>query len=197
MALAISPTEALWFLPFVVPLCLWVMWSDLSAMRIPNVAVLTLAAIFLVVGLIALPWADYPWRLLTMIVVLVLMFGANVIGVMGAGDSKFIAAAAPFIDPGDVGPLCFIEVDLPQRLPDIGRVHLIGLFIPKAWRGVQRITEGTIERGGIFGCIGEDRHLCVPRIVQSLSNGADPTIHHVAGRDDIGAGCRLGNGLFD
>ena len=62
MALAISPTEALWFLPFVVPLCLWVMWSDLSAMRIPNVAVLTLAAIFLVVGLIALPWADYPWR---------------------------------------------------------------------------------------------------------------------------------------
>lgn len=108
MALAISPSEALWFLPFVIPICLWVMWSDLSAMRIPNLSVIALAAVFLVVGLVALPWADYPWRLLTMVVVLVLMFGANVIGLMGAGDSKFIAAAAPFIDPGDVGPLCLI-----------------------------------------------------------------------------------------
>ncbi len=108
MSLQITPAEALWFLPFVLPLCLWVMWSDLKAMRIPNLAVLALAGVFLVVGLAALPLSEYPWRLATMAVVLLAMFVANVAGVMGAGDSKFIAAAAPFIDPADVGPLCFI-----------------------------------------------------------------------------------------
>jgi len=108
MILQITPSEALWFLPFVLPICLWVMWSDLKAMRIPNLSVLALAGIFLVVGLIALPLAEYPWRLAIMVVVLVVMFLANMVGLMGAGDSKFIAAAAPFIDPGDVRALCFI-----------------------------------------------------------------------------------------
>ena len=108
MPFEITSSEALWFLPFVLPVCLWVMWSDLKAMRIPNISVLLLAGIFLVVGLFALPFADYPWRVATMVVVLIVMFLANMIGLMGAGDSKFIAAAAPFIDPGDVGVLCFI-----------------------------------------------------------------------------------------
>ena len=108
MSLQITPAEALWFLPFVLPLSLWVMWSDLSAMRIPNIAVLALAGVFAVIGFLALPLAEYPWRLLTMAVVLAVMFLANVAGLMGAGDSKFIAAAAPFIDPGDALPLGFI-----------------------------------------------------------------------------------------
>ncbi len=108
MGLQITPAEALWFLPFLAPICLWVMWSDLSAMRIPNPAVLAMVAVFVVIGLIALPLAEYPWRLVTMVVVLVLMFLANMVGLMGAGDSKFIAAAAPFVDPGDIAPLCLI-----------------------------------------------------------------------------------------
>ena len=108
MNFAILPSTALWFLPFVLPICLWVMWSDLKAMRIPNVAVLALLAVFVIVGLVALPWSDYPWRFVTMVVVLVLMFFANMLGLMGAGDSKFIAAAAPFIDPSDAGLLAFI-----------------------------------------------------------------------------------------
>jgi len=108
MGLQITPAEALWFLPFLAPLCLWVMWSDLSAMRIPNPAVLAMAAVFVAIGPIALPLAEYPWRLATMAAVLAAMFLANMAGLMGAGDSKFIAAAAPFIDPGDIAPLCLI-----------------------------------------------------------------------------------------
>ena len=77
------------------------MWSDLSAMRIPNLAVMLLAGVFLAVGLLALPLPTYGWRVVTMLAVLVLGFLANAAGLMGAGDSKFIAAAAPFIDPGD------------------------------------------------------------------------------------------------
>ncbi|MDW3118675.1 MAG: hypothetical protein R8G60_13530 [Roseovarius pacificus] len=60
MSLDITSAQALWFLPFVLPICLWVVWSDLSTMRIPNKAVLALTAVFLVIGLIALPLADYP-----------------------------------------------------------------------------------------------------------------------------------------
>ena len=108
MDVAISSFSAAIWLPFVVPICLWVMWSDLKAMRIPNVAVVALLAVFVFVGLVALPWSDYPWRLLSMVIVLVLMFFANMVGLMGAGDSKFIAAAAPFIDPGDAGILAFV-----------------------------------------------------------------------------------------
>lgn len=108
MALSISTFEALWFLPFVVPVCLWVIWSDLSAMRIPNAAVLTLAGIFCVVGLAALPLPAYPWRLAQLAVVLAVGFAANAAGLMGAGDSKFLAAAAPFVALGDVPALCFI-----------------------------------------------------------------------------------------
>ncbi len=108
MTLQITPSEALWFLPFVLPICLWVIWSDLSAMRIPNLAVLALAGVFVLVGLVALPLSEYPWRLAAMGAVLVITFLANMAGLMGAGDSKFIAAAAPFIDPGDVTPLGLI-----------------------------------------------------------------------------------------
>lgn len=102
MPVAISAAEALWFLPFATPVCLWVVWSDLRVMRIPNMAVLTLAGLFIVVGLIALPLAEFPWRLAQFGIVLVLGFVANAGGLMGAGDSKFLAAAAPFVAPGDV-----------------------------------------------------------------------------------------------
>ena len=108
MPFQITPAEALWFLPLVLPVCLWVMWSDLSAMRIPNPAVILLAGIFLVVGPLALPLGEYGVRIVIMVAVLALMFLANLAGLMGAGDSKFIAAAAPFIDPGDGALLGFI-----------------------------------------------------------------------------------------
>ncbi len=42
---------ALWFLPFVLPIALWVAWSDMKFMKIPNKAVLALVAVFAVVGL--------------------------------------------------------------------------------------------------------------------------------------------------
>ena len=50
MTLDILPSTALWFLPFALPICLWVMWSDLKAMKIPNMAVMALVAVFVIVG---------------------------------------------------------------------------------------------------------------------------------------------------
>lgn len=93
--------EALWFLPFVAPICIWVAWSDLKFMKIRNISVAALLLVFIVVGLIAVPLETYPIRLLQVVIVLVAGFLANIAGVFGAGDAKFAAAMAAFIPRGD------------------------------------------------------------------------------------------------
>ena len=98
----ITSTAAMWFFPFVLPICLWVAWTDLSRMKILNVAVITLAVVFLVIGPIALPFDTYLWRFVHLGLTLLLGIVLNMAGAIGAGDAKFVAAAAPFIAVGDV-----------------------------------------------------------------------------------------------
>ena len=85
-------TTAAWFLPFVFPITVWVAWSDMATMKIPNKAVLALLAVFVVIGLIALPFNDYLWRYAHFGVVIVIGFILSSVGAMGAGDAKFGAA---------------------------------------------------------------------------------------------------------
>ena len=99
--MAITAYSALWFLPFVLPLCLYTAFTDMKLMKITNQTVVALAAVFLVIGLIALPFETYLWRLLGMVTVLVIGVVVTAIGAMGAGDAKFAAAAAPFIPLAD------------------------------------------------------------------------------------------------
>lgn len=98
----ISAFSALVFLPLVLPLCVYVIFSDMRDMRIPNVIVVMLFVVYAVVGLIALPFDAYMWRYVHLIVVLVAGIALNAGGAMGAGDAKFAAAAAPFIHVGDL-----------------------------------------------------------------------------------------------
>ncbi len=117
--MAIPAAAALWFLPFVLPICFYVAFTDMREMRIKNHAVIALACVFVVIGLLALPpwfgnWVPgsvgpidfalpvYAWQLFHLVVVLLLGILLNSAGVMGAGDAKFCAAAAPFIWLGDV-----------------------------------------------------------------------------------------------
>lgn len=97
-----SVTAAAWFLPFVLPVCLYVAWSDMRAMIIPNRAVYVLVAVFAAVGLAALPFGDWLWRWVHLAVILVIGIALNAAGVMGAGDAKFSAAAAPFVALSDL-----------------------------------------------------------------------------------------------
>ncbi len=90
------------FLPFVVPICLWVAWSDLRVMKIPNKAVIALAVVFVLLGLFVMPWDAFLWRLSHLGIVLLVGIVLNAAGAMGAGDAKFAAAAAPFIATGDL-----------------------------------------------------------------------------------------------
>ena len=97
-----TATTALWFLPFALPIAVWVAWSDMNFMRIPNQAVLALTAVFLVVGLAALPLEVWAWRWTHLLVVLAIGFLANLAGVIGAGDAKYAAAMAPFFPASDL-----------------------------------------------------------------------------------------------
>lgn len=99
----ISAWQALVFLPFVLPICFYVSFTDLREMRITNQAVIALALVFLVVGPFVMPLSEYGWRWVQLVVALIIGMILNAGGAMGAGDAKFIAAAAPFVHQGDVG----------------------------------------------------------------------------------------------
>jgi prepilin peptidase CpaA len=100
--------SAAFFLPAVLPICLWVAWSDLSRMKIPNIAVLVLLAAFVVIGLVALPFDIYLWRLVAGLIVFGVGFMLYLIGGIGAGDIKFAAAMAPFFDHGDLSLVLYL-----------------------------------------------------------------------------------------
>lgn len=100
--MTITATSALWFLPFVLPICLYVMFTDMAQMRITNQAVTALFAVFVIVGVFVLPFDVYLWRLLGFVIVLIFGIILNAAGVMGAGDSKFLAVGAPYVALGDL-----------------------------------------------------------------------------------------------
>ncbi|HHS94195.1 MAG TPA: hypothetical protein ENK63_02490 [Rhodobacterales bacterium] len=101
MQTAQTAASALWFLPFALPIAIWVAWSDMARMKIPNKSVVALTLVFAVVGLVALPLEVWAWRWLQLVVVLAVLFVANLLRMLGAGDAKFAAAMAPFVAPGD------------------------------------------------------------------------------------------------
>lgn len=106
--MSIEWTTAAWFLPFVIPITVWVSWSDMATMKIPNKAVLSLLIVFAVIGLVALPFSEYLWRWTHFAVILVAGFVLSSIGAMGAGDAKYMAAMAPFIALSDAYPFLFL-----------------------------------------------------------------------------------------
>lgn len=93
---------AAWFLLAAVPISGFVIFSDLSRMKIPNVAVGALVMGYAVLGLIALPFEQYLWHWTHLPILLLVGIVLNAAGAMGAGDAKFIAAAGPYIATADL-----------------------------------------------------------------------------------------------
>ena len=93
---------ALVLLPFVLPIAIWVAWSDMKAMKIPNKAVLAMAAVWPLVGWLAVPLNLWLWGFAIMAIVLLAGFVGNAAGLFGAGDAKFAAAMSPVFVGGDV-----------------------------------------------------------------------------------------------
>ena len=106
--LAATPLQGAAFGALALPICLWVAYTDLSAMRIRNEAVLALMAVFVAVGPFVLPLDAYAWRFVHLAAVLAIGFGLTSIGAIGAGDAKFAAAMAPFVALPDTGRLALL-----------------------------------------------------------------------------------------
>lgn len=100
--MGLTATAAAWFLIAAVPISFFVAFSDLSRMKIPNVAVGALVASYGVLGLIALPFSEYLWHWTHLVVALVIGIVLNAARAIGAGDAKFIAAAAPMVATADL-----------------------------------------------------------------------------------------------
>lgn len=98
----LSPMTALAFLPFALAIGVWVSWSDMKFMKIPNKAVLALGLVFLILGVLLIPFKAWLWAVGVGAAVLVAGFIANQISLMGAGDAKFAAVMAPFFAFGDI-----------------------------------------------------------------------------------------------
>lgn len=98
----IALSSALWFLPVCLPIAIWVAWSDMKFMKIPNKAVIAMAVAYAVVGLLAFPLQAWLWGWAVLGIVLLAGFVANAAGLVGAGDAKFAAAMAPVFSTGDL-----------------------------------------------------------------------------------------------
>ncbi len=98
-------TPALWFLPFIIPIGIWVSWSDMKFMKIPNKAVVALFAVWVALGWLAVPFDQWLWGFALAAIVLAVGFIANALNLLGAGDAKFAAAMAPFFVQGDIRTL--------------------------------------------------------------------------------------------
>lgn len=108
MDMVITAKSAMWFLPFAIPISIWVAYTDMKFMKITNMAVLALVAVFLIIGFITLDFEPYTWRLLHLVVILVLGFVCSTMGLLGAGDAKFAAAIAPFVAWNDAAIMLYL-----------------------------------------------------------------------------------------
>ncbi|HCP82632.1 MAG TPA: hypothetical protein DIT67_14070 [Octadecabacter sp.] len=124
---SLTVTQSIAFLIFVAPLCIYVAWNDLRAMKIPTWSTDALALVFVVVGFWVMPFSDYLWRYAHFGVVLIVAILANAIGAMGAGDSKFLASAAPFVALDDAG---FVLMLLGAGMASGLAIHRIARSIP-------------------------------------------------------------------
>ena len=93
---------ALWFLPFVLPVALYISWNDMRAMKITNPSVVALGLPFVILGPFAFGLETYLWQWLHLPVMLAFCMALWAIGAMGGGDAKMIAVMAPYFMIGDL-----------------------------------------------------------------------------------------------
>ncbi len=100
------------------------------------------------------------------------------------------------LDHQHVGALLEIEFGLAHRFGGVGRVHLVAAAVAELGRRLGRVAEGPVEGGGVLGAVGDDRHAGVALLVELVADRPDPAVHHVAGRDRVGAGLGVGDRDF-
>jgi prepilin peptidase CpaA len=104
----LEPTDAMILLVPVLPIAIWAAVSDMKRMKIPNTAVLAMAAIWPLLGWLLVPFSGWLWGLALMAIVFVVGFLIYLTGTFGAGDAKYSAAMAGLFVGGGIGEILLI-----------------------------------------------------------------------------------------
>jgi len=106
----IDAFQATLFALFCVPICIFTFYVDLKHKRISNLTVWALFAVFVAIGLATLPFTDFLWRFAGYAIAFAYGFLMWMARQMGGGDVKFMAVAALFVHPGDIGLVIFLLI---------------------------------------------------------------------------------------
>ena len=88
-----------------------------------------------------------------------------------------------------VGALRLVQQRLAQRLAGVGRIHLVAPAVAFLRTRVGGVAERAVEGGGELGRVAHDRgRLGEALVVERAADGPHAAVHHVAGRDQVGAG---------
>ncbi len=136
-----DPHAAAWSaLLLTAPLLIWAAIWDLRRMLIPNRISIALALIFVAwAALFATP-EDAAWRALAGAVTLVVGIALVIFARMGGGDMKLMAAAAPFVAPGDIGAaMVLLSICLIALLPCLALMRRVvrARAAPVEWVSLQ------------------------------------------------------------
>jgi prepilin peptidase CpaA len=104
----LEPNDALILLVPALPIAIWAAVADMKRMKIPNQAVIAMAAIWPLAGWLLVPWATWGWGLALMAIVFVAGFLLYLTGTFGAGDAKYSAAMAGLFVGGNIGEILLI-----------------------------------------------------------------------------------------
>ncbi|MBL9063595.1 prepilin peptidase [Tabrizicola sp.] len=104
----LEPTDAMILLVPVLPIAIWAALSDLKRMKIPNNAVIAMAAVWPLLGWYLVPLTAWFWGFALMVIVFAAGFLLYLTGTFGAGDAKFAAAMAGIFVGGNIGEILLI-----------------------------------------------------------------------------------------
>jgi prepilin peptidase CpaA len=139
----VTLTAALVFLVAVTPVAVWAAASDLARMKIPNLSVLAMLAIWTLLGPLLLPWQVWLWGYALAGMTLIVTFVLFALGPVGAGDAKFGAAMAPFFVGADVREVFLL---LSACLLGAVVVHRLARAVPAVRRATPEWQSWTVPK---------------------------------------------------
>ncbi|MFT7106758.1 MAG: prepilin peptidase CpaA [Yoonia sp.] len=100
--MGMTAASALWLLPAVIPIAIYIAWNDMRSMKITNASVLALVFAYAIIGPFAFGLELYAWQWLHLPVALVVCMALWALRIMGGGDAKIIAAMSLFFMVADL-----------------------------------------------------------------------------------------------
>jgi prepilin peptidase CpaA len=117
----------------VAAVALWAAAVDALYMRIPNAVHVALLAVFAILVLPGLPWQETLLRLAIGAVMFAIGFGLYAANMLGAGDVKYLAAAAPLLPPDPAIILVWLLLVTMAGLPVLV-LHRLARLLPGTGR---------------------------------------------------------------